>query len=53
MEYVSQHTYHSSGEVSAQINVASFSVDLLCQPGELEPWWAKIIILGAFPLSSE
>jgi hypothetical protein len=47
MEYMSQHPYHSSGDVVAtQTNVTSFSADFLCQPGELEPWWAKLIILG-------
>jgi hypothetical protein len=48
MEYVSQHAGHGSdGAVSTQANVTSFSVNL-CQPGELEPWWAKLIIIGAF-----
>jgi hypothetical protein len=47
MEYMSQHAYHSSGDVAAtQTNATSFSVDLLCQPGELEPLWSKLIILG-------
>jgi hypothetical protein len=48
MEYMSQHAGRSSGDaVSTQANVTSFSVDL-CQPGELEPLWAKLIIIGAF-----
>ena len=29
-------------------NVVGFSVEDLCRPGELEPWWAKAIIFGAF-----
>lgn len=48
-EFVQQHAYHGSGDVvSNQTDVVKFSVDDLCQPGELEPWWAKVLILGAF-----
>jgi hypothetical protein len=47
-EFAHQHAYHSSGEVvTNQANVTTLSADFFCQPGELEPWWARLIILGA------
>ena len=50
-EYVQQHTSRGSGEsTSSAGNAVTVTLDarLSCQPGELEPWWAKCIILGAF-----
>jgi hypothetical protein len=50
-EYVQQVERHGYGEVaSSASNAGTVTIDtsFLCQPGELEPWWARCIILGAF-----
>ena len=47
-EYIRQHAYQSPGIATGdESNTVTLSFDP-CQPGELEPWWAKIFILGAF-----
>ncbi len=49
IEYMQQHMHVTSGSSTANDpNTVVFPAELLCQPGELEPWWAKCIILGAF-----
>ena len=48
-EYETQHAYKSPGRSPAlSSDGQTVSLGDLCQPGEFEPWWAKLIILGAF-----
>ena len=46
-EFVQRPANHGSREaISNQTDVVTFSVDELCRPGDSEPWWAKIVVLG-------
>lgn len=48
LEYLQKHAYHGPAPVASEGNSVGFSAEDLCQPGELEPLWAKCIMLGAF-----
>jgi hypothetical protein len=44
-----QHVHQSSSAVASdESNTVSFSTADLCRPGDREPWWAMVFILGAF-----
>jgi hypothetical protein len=47
-EYVRQHAHQSSNTAAGdERNTVTIALDV-CQPGELEPWWAKLLFLGTF-----
>src|SRR5690348_16961976 len=45
---IEAHAYKGTNDGSPASNSVAVSADQLCQPGELEPWWARLLILGAF-----
>jgi hypothetical protein len=48
-EFMRQHMHQSSSAVASdESNTVTIPAAFLCQPGELEPWWAKLLILGTF-----
>lgn len=47
-EFMQRIANHHSGDSVGSAQNDSAVIFIPCQPGELEPWWMKLMILGAF-----